>query len=159
MCLELMYENSTSRGLVDFSYLAIDDKMIVDKSHISPKDYDSEYVETHGGFFNAYLLFKLDDSDNKTILTALLNYDDLVEWEGSLQQILTNLSNDGLIEALNENIMTMFIDAMHNAGFCGTYVGDLIESALMKGHCWFCRTTDFQMHEASSDDLHPGFDT
>lgn len=164
MCLELLYENSPNRGIVEFSYLAINDKMIINKSYESPNEDDPEYVETHGGNFNSHILVKFNAKDD-TIMTALLNFEDIdlddfeKNWDSSLTKALTDLSNNGFDEELVDNITTMFCDAIQNAGFGGTYIGELIESANQITDNIYIRTVDFQMHVPSNDDLHPGFDT
>ena len=164
MCLELLYENSPNRGIIDFAYLAIDDKMIVNKSYNSPNEYDNDHIETHGGYYNSHIQVKFGVGDT-TIMTALLNFEDInlddfeKSWDLSLTKALTDLSNDDLSEELFDNVLTMFNDACYNAGFYGTYIGELIDSALNNTESFYCRTVDFQMHEPSNEDLHPGFDT
>ncbi len=164
------YENSANRGMVEFAYLAVNDKMLINKSYRSPTEDDAEYIETHGGPYNSHIQVKFFSAGNTTAtMTALLNFEDidlgedeeefLKSWELSFNKILTDLSNAGCHEELCDNIMAMFNDAYHNAGFCGTYIGELIDSVLNSTDTYNCRTTDFQMHEPSKDDLHPGFDT
>jgi hypothetical protein len=165
MCLELIYENSANRGMIDFSYLAIDDKMIINKSYTKQNDNGNDYIETHSGIFNSHLLFKMDDENSKTVLTALLNYedvefgDDFENWNNTLAGQLTYLINNDLNQELLDNVFEMFFDAFHNAGFCNTYISNLIEDVMKKTKMYYCRTVDFQMHEPSNEDLHPGFDT
>lgn len=164
MCLELIYENSTNRGMVDFAYLAVNDKMIINKSYNSPTEFDNAYIETHSGYYNSHILVKFNADDN-TIMTALLNFEDInlddfeKSWNLSLTKALTDLSNDSLMEELFDNVITMFDDACYNAGFYKTYIGELINLALNTTDSFYCRAVDFQMHVPSNDDLHPGFDT
>jgi hypothetical protein len=88
MCMELMYENSPSKGLVDIAYLAVDDKMLVNKT-----------VENEWGgadnfsFFDNEIWLKVHTGSDK-ILTALITYDDTVEWETSLQKVIVDLGNN-----------------------------------------------------------------
>jgi len=170
MCLELSYENSANRGMVEFAYLAVNDKMLINKSYRSPTEDDAEYIETHGGPYNSHIQVKFfSDGDTVATITALLNFEDidlgedeeefLKSWDLSFNKVLTDLSNAGCMEELFDNIATMFNDAYHNAGFCGTYIGELIDAALNSTDIYNCRTTDFQMHVPSNDDLHPGYDT
>lgn len=58
MCLELLYENSESKFQVDFSYLAINDKIIVNKMLLvdeSEEDY---------GFYNNKIFIRLESKDD-----------------------------------------------------------------------------------------------
>ena len=164
MCLELLYENFENRGMVDFSYLAINDKMIVDKSYYSPNEDDSDYIETHGGYYNSHIQVKFY-ADDTTVMTALLNFEDVdledfeLMWDKSLTKALTDLSHANLYDELLDNVMAMFNDACYNAGFYGTYIGELIDSVSEISDNFYCRTVDFQMHVPSKEDLHPGFDT
>lgn len=159
MCVELEYVNSDSCGLVEFAYLAVDDKIIINKSFIDTDEDGEEYVETHGGTLHSYLWMQWNDSENNIVLTALLNYDLNDKYEGSLNEALVHMDNHGLKDELCSNITDMYIDALHNAGFCGTYVGKLLEEANQKSSMIYWRTVDFQMHEPEEGNCHPGYDT
>lgn len=159
MCLELTYANSPADGLVEFAYLAVGDKIIINKSQIETDDDGERYVETHGGQYESHLWMQWNDNDGNIILTALLNYHDSDEYEGSLNESLVYLDNHGLGDELMSNITDMYIDAFHNAGFCGTYVGELLQDANQKTNMIYWRTVDFQMHEPSKENIHPSYDT
>lgn len=158
MCLELTYENSPGAGLVEFAYLAVGDKIIINKSYLETDDGE-EFVNTHGGQYESHLWTQWNDIDNKIVLTALLNYHDSDEYEGSLNEALVQLDNHGLSDELMSNITSMYIDAFHNAGFRGTYVGELLEEANQKANMIYWRTVDFQMHEPCKENIHPSYDT
>lgn len=159
MCLELTYANSEFNGMVEFAYLAVGDKIIVDHSTLERHEDGEEWINTHGGPFNNHLLVKWDDAENNTVLTALLNYQDIDTWDRSLCWALTYLSNHDLGDELIANVIDMYVDALHNAGFCGTYIGDLLEEANQKASMIYVRTVDFQMHEPTAENIHPSFDT
>jgi hypothetical protein len=145
--------------MVEFSYLAVGDKILVNRSTLELDEDGTEWTNTHGGPYKQHILIKWDDAEDKTVLTALLNYQDIDEWDGSLCWALTYLSNHDLGDELITNVIDMYIDALHNSGFCGTYIGDLLEEANQKSERFYIRTVDFQMHEPSLEDIHPGFDT
>ena len=48
MCLDLVYRNSRTEFLVDFSYLAIQDKMLINKVH---EDENEMNGINYGGLF------------------------------------------------------------------------------------------------------------
>lgn len=153
MCLELIYQNSTHVGVVDFSYLAIGDKIIVNKTNYE----DDE--NPHGGFFNSHLWVQWNDKDSNITITALMNYDDHKEWDDSLQKQLVDLQNNGGSKEVVDNIVDMICDALFNSGFYGTYVGELFDKALSESETIYFRTVDFLMHEPTNEDKHPGYDT
>ena len=158
MCLELNYRNSSSNCLVDFSYLAVKDKMIVNKVF---EDDDIMNGINYGGYYpEGYLWIRFENKDKEPVLTALINYAYSEEWEGSLQQALTNISNEEeLQEETIDNIVEMFRDAIDFSGFSGTYIGELIDEAVPEIETIFYRVVDFGMHLPSYDDLHPYYDT
>lgn len=165
MCLDLIYRNSKSEFLVDFSYLAIQDKMIVNKVY---EDEDETSPNTmnginYGGIYENYLWLKLEDTNGDTILTTLINYDDLPYNEetfgGSLQGQLTALWNEELWRDLYSNVLDMFLDSIYTAGFAGTYIGELIDVSLSAPGKFYCQVVDFGMHLPSEDYIHPEFDT
>lgn len=145
MCAELTYRNSGSEFLVDFSYLAIDDKMIVNKT------YNIEDDLKEGGMFDTYLWIRLEDQDNNPIITALINYQD----DGNLQNTLCLLEGDELIS----NVMDMFEDSIASSGFYQTYIGELLNEALEEVSIFRCRPADFKITEPSEFDMHPFYDS
>ncbi len=159
MCLELTYRNSPSECLVDFSYLAVKDKMLVnkvfeDEESLNGICYGGEYIE------EGYLWVRFENKDKEPVCTALINYADSEEWEGSLQQALTNISNDEELQVQTiNNIMEMFDDAIESCGFEGTYIGEIINEAVPEMHTIFYKVVDFGMHLPSYDNLHPYYDT
>lgn len=160
MCLDLTYRNSKSEFLVDFSYLAIRDKMIVNKVH---EDENEINGINYGGLFENYLWLKLEDTTGEKILTALINYDDIpysndTFWN-SLQGQLTTLWNEELWDELYSNVLDMFLDSIYTTGFAGTYIGELIDAALSTPGKFYCQVTDFGMHLPDTDYIHPEFDT
>lgn len=160
MCTELTYRNSPSEFQVDFSYLAVRDKMIINKVY---EDDEEMNGINYGGLYENYLWFKLEDTDGDTILTVLINYNDLPYSEetfwGSLQGELTTLYNEELYSDLYSNILDMFLDAVYITGFSGTYIGELIDEALSTPGRFYCRTVDFGMHLPEADNIHPEYDT
>ena len=160
MCLDLTYRNSRSEFLVDFSYLAIGDKMIVNKVR---EDENIVNGINYGGFFDNYLWLKLEDTSGRTILTALINYDDLPyseeTWKSSLQGQLTALWNEEMWSDLYSNVLDMFIDSTYTTGFNGTYIGELIDETLSSPGRFYCQVVDFGMHLPDADYIHPEFDT
>lgn len=160
MCLDLLYRNSKSEFLVDFSYLAIRDKMIVNKVHDDKIDISGI---NYGGLFENYLWLKLEDISGETILTALINYDDLPYTEetfhNSLQWNLTALWNEEMWVDLYSNVLDMFLDSTYTTGFNGTYIGDLIDEALSTPGKFYCQVTDFGMHLPDAEYIHTEFDT
>ncbi len=160
MCLDLTYRNSRSEFLVDFSYLAIRDKMIVNKVR---EDANIVNGINYGGFFDNYLWMKLEDASGRTILTALINYDDLPyseeTWKSSLQGQLTALWNEEMWSDLYSNVLDMFMDSTYTTGFNGTYIGELIDETLSSPGRFYCQVVDFGMHLPSELEIHPEFDT
>lgn len=159
MCLEMIYRNSPSEYMVDYAYLAVKDKMIVNKVFEDENSINGIY---YGGHFpdEGYVWVRIEDKNSEPLLTALINYSDIEEYEGSLCQQLTSLSNEELFDELTDNIVEMIIDADIISGFSRTYIGKLIEEAFNEdGSCIFIRTVDFGMHLPSYDDLHPFYDT
>ena len=156
---QFIYEDSPAKGLVEFSYLAIDDKIIVDKSKIVEDEDGYKYLETHGGQYESHLWSQWNDKDDKIIVTMLLNYHDSSTWSDSLNEQLVQLENRGLYDALQDNIVDMYLDAFRNAGFTGTYISQLLVNANNATETVYWRTVDFQMHEADKDNIHPGYDT
>ena len=71
MCLDLLYRNSSSEYMVDFSYLAVKDKILVNKV------YESEDEIKYSGNFENYLWMRLENSKGEPVLTTLINYDDI----------------------------------------------------------------------------------
>jgi hypothetical protein len=153
MCLELIYQNSQHAGVVDFSYLAINEKIIVNKTNYGDEE------NPHGGFFNSHLWVQWNNENSNIVITALLNYDDNNEWDNSLQKQLVDLQNNDCSKEVVDNIIDMVCDALHNSGFLGTYVGDLFDEAQTNCEMIYFRTVDFLMHEPSNEDKHPGYDT
>jgi hypothetical protein len=124
MCMELMYENSPSKGLVDIAYLAVDDKMLVNKT------IENEWggADNFSFFDNEIWLRVHTDSDK--ILTALITYNDTDEWETSLQKVIVDLgNNDFHIEAI-DNVLDMFLDGLGVNGLIGTQTSDLVFEVL-----------------------------
>lgn len=162
MCLDLLYRNSKSEFLVDFSYLAIRDKMIVNKVHEDDGENSMNGVN-YGGLFENYLWLKLEDTEGETILTALINYADLPyskeTFPDSLQGNLTALWNEEMWDDLYSNVLDMFLDSTYTTGFNGTYIGDLIDETLSTPGKFYCQVTDFGMHLPDADYIHPEFDT
>ena len=163
MCLDLVYRNSRTEFLVDFSYLAIQDKMLINKVH---EDENEMNGINYGGLFDSYLWLKMEDLEGNTILTALINYyncDDLPyseeTFKESLQGELTALWNEELWSDLYSNILDMFVDSVQVSGFWGTYIGELIDNTLSTPGRYYCQVTDFGMHLPSEDYIHPEFDT
>ncbi len=58
MCLDLVYRNSRTEYLVDFSYLAINDKMLINKVF---EDENGMNGVNYGGLFDSYLWLKMED--------------------------------------------------------------------------------------------------
>jgi hypothetical protein len=158
MCLELTYTNSEYSGLVFFSYLAVGDKIIINHSRLDEEDGE-EFVQTHAGPFETHLWIQWCAEDNKPIMTALLSYKDEDCWEGSLCHSLTTLHNNQYYDELISNIVEMYCDAVNNAGFSGTHIGDMLEIANQGTSTIHWRTVDFQMHEPTPDNVHPYYDT
>lgn len=159
MCLELTYRNSPSNCLVDFSYLAVKDKMLVNKVF---EDEDIMNGINYGGQYpeEGYLWIRFENKEGEPVCTALINYADSEKWEGSLQQALTNISNEEELQVQAiDNIMEMFDDAIDFSGFTGTYIGEIINEAVPEINTIFYRVVDFGMHLPSYDDLHPYYDT
>ena len=158
MCLELIYENSESKNMVSYSYLAVEDKMIINKVF---EDEDSINGINYSDFFesDSFLWIRLEDESGNPLLTSLINYFDIPEYEGSLCQELTNLYNSDLYTELIDNVIEMIIDANDSLGFTTTYIGDLIAEAFEKSDSIYIRTVDFGMYLPSHDDLHPFFYT
>lgn len=162
MCLDLVYRNSRSEYLVDFSYLAIKDKMLINKVF---EDENEINGVNYGGIFDTYLWLKLEDLEGETILTALINYNDCGDvpyseqtFKSSLQSELTALWNEELWSDLYSNVLDMFVDCVHLSGFWGTYIGSLIDEAVSSPGKYYCQVTDFGMHLPSEDYIHPEFD-
>lgn len=157
MCLELTYRNSPSEYMVDYAYLAVKDKMLVNK--VFEDDTVINGINYGGDFLDeGYVWIRLEKG-GEPLLTALINYSDSSEWEGSLQQSLTFLYNDDLYGELVNNVIDMMSDANIVSGFSGTYIGELITDAFNESEQIFIQTVDFGMHLPSYDDLHPFYDT
>ena len=163
MCLDLTYRNSRSEFLVDFSYLAIRDKMIVNKVH---EDENIVNGINYGGFFENYLWMRLENSKGEPVLTTLINYDDIEcdfkdkesFWK-TLQGQLTHLSNEEYGDELVYNCAEMLYDTLLVSGFTDTYIGKLIDEALNETQRYYIRTVDFEMHLPSELEIHPFYDT
>lgn len=163
MCLSLLYRNSKSEFQVDFSYLAVKDKVLVNKV------FETETVINgidYGGYYDNYLWMRLKDSNGCPIMTALINYydieydcEDQTSFWKTLQGQLTQLNNNEFGEDLIYNCMEMFWDATIISGFYETYVGDLINEAFNDVNNFYIRTVDFSMHLPSKLDIHPFYDT
>ena len=152
------YKDSDSEYMVDYSYLAIKDKMIVnkvfeDKMSINGINYGGNFID------EGYIWLRLEDKKGEPLLTALINYSDTLEYEGSLCEALTELCNNDLGDELIQNTIDMIIDATVVCGFTDTYIGDLIVEAYEECSNISIRTVDFGMHLPSYDDLHPFYDT
>ncbi|MHB8098023.1 MAG: hypothetical protein ACYDD5_00325 [Sulfuricurvum sp.] len=152
MSTESKYKNSESDLLVDIVYLAVNDKVLVNKIYTSEDDelenfsyFDTQlWVSFHG------------EKDSK--MTVLLTYSDTEEYEASLQKDLTDLSNEDLSEELVQNVFEMFSDALTIHGFNGTYISDLIDDFILYSETVYIRTIDFSMH-SPEDNIHPMYDT
>lgn len=148
MCLELLYENSESKFQVDFSYLAINDKIIVNKMLLvdeSEEDY---------GFYNNKIFIRLESKDD--IITMLINYDDE---DDELLKSLLYLQNNDLYDELFSNIIDIITDTMINYGFTESYIGNEIFSIIEKPLDVIVRLVDFQMNLPTENDIHPLYDT
>lgn len=148
MCLELLYENSESKFQVDFSYLAINDKIIVNKMLLvdeSEEDY---------GFYNNKIFIRLESKDD--IITMLINYDDE---DDELLKSLLYLQNNDLYDELFSNIIDIITDTMVNYGFTESYIGNEIFSIIEKPLDVIVRLVDFQMNLPTENDIHPLYDT
>jgi allophanate hydrolase subunit 1 len=155
--MELIYDNSQSKGMVDIAYLAIDDKMLVNKMYL---DSDGVYTKTYSHYDNElWLRFESKDKESNTMMTLLLTYDDTDEWDTSLMKELTNLHNEELFEELYDNEYTMIFDAIFACGFNDTYIGDMIEKSIQENAIVFSRECDFMMWLPSKNELHPLYDT
>lgn len=158
MSSNLTYKDSDSEYMVDYSYLAIKDKMIVnkvfeDKMSINGINYGGNFID------EGYIWIRLEDKKGEPLLTALINYSDTLEYEGSLCEALTELHNNDLGDELIQNTNDMIIDATVVCGFADTYIGDLIAEAYEECSLINIRTVDFGMHLPSYNDLHPFYDT
>lgn len=100
MCLDLTYRNSRSEFLVDFSYLAIVNKVREDENIVNGINY--------GGFFDNYLWMKLEDASGRTILTAL--------W------------NEEMWGDLYSNVLDMFIDSTYTTTYIGELIDKTLSS-------------------------------
>jgi hypothetical protein len=158
MCLELTYTNSKYSGLVFFSYLAVDDKIIINHSTLEERDGE-EFVQTHAGPFDSHVWIQWCASDDKPIMTALLSYKDEDMWEGSLCHALTTLHNHQHHKELASNLNEMLYTAVNNGGFFDTYIGDMLANASQNTVTVRSRTVDFQMLEPTLEDVHPQYDT
>lgn len=160
MCLDLLYRNSSSEYMVDFSYLAVKDKILVNKV------YESEDEIKYSGNFENYLWMRLENSKCEPVLTTLINYDDIecdfkdkeTFWK-TLQGQLTHLSNEEYGDELVYNCAEMLYDTLLVSGFTDTYIGKLIDEALNETQRYYIRTVDFGMHLPSELEIHPFYDT
>lgn len=160
MCLDLLYRNSSSEYMVDFSYLAVKDKILVNKV------YESEDEIKYSGNFENYLWMRLENSKGEPVLTTLINYDDIEcdfkdkesFWK-TLQGQLTHLSNEEYGDELVYNCAEMLYDTLLVSGFTDTYIGKLIDEALDETQRYYIRTVDFEMHLPSELEIHPFYDT
>ena len=160
MCLDLLYRNSSSEYMVDFSYLAVKDKILVNKV------YESEDEIKYSGNFQNYLWMRLENSKGEPVLTTLINYDDIEcdfkdkesFWK-TLQGQLTHLSNEEYGDELVYNCAEMLYDTLLVSGFTDTYIGKLIDEALNETQRYYIRTVDFEMHLPSELEIHPFYDT
>lgn len=160
MCLDLLYRNSSSEYMVDFSYLAVKDKILVNKV------YESEDEIKYSGNFENYLWMRLENSKGEPVLTTLINYDDIEcdfkdkesFWK-TLQGQLTHLSNEEYGDELVYNCAEMLYDTLLVSGFTDTYIGKLIDEALNETQRYYIRTVDFGMHLPSELEIHPFYDT
>lgn len=160
MCLDLLYRNSSSEYMVDFSYLAVKDKILVNKV------YESEDEIKYSGNFENYLWMRLENSKGEPVLTTLINYDDIEcdfkdkesFWK-TLQGQLTHLSNEEYGDELVYNCAEMLYDTRLVSGFTDTYIGKLIDEALDETQRYYIRTVDFEMHLPSELEIHPFYDT
>lgn len=148
MCLELLYENSESKYQVDFSYLAINDKIIVNKMLIVD-DSEDDY-----GFYNNKIFIRLESAED--IMTMLINYDDE---ENELLESLLYLQNNDLFDELYSNVLDIITDTMINYGFIESSIGNEIFSIIEKPLDVIVRLVDFQMNVPEENDIHPLFDT
>lgn len=148
MCLELLYENSESKYQVDFSYLAINDKIIVNKMLIVD-DSEDDY-----GFYNNKIFIRLESEED--IMTMLINYDDE---DNELLESLLYLQNNDLFDELFSNVIDIVTDTMINYGFTESYIGNEIFSIIEKPLDVIVRLVDFQMNIPEEDNIHPLFDT
>lgn len=152
MSTESKYKNSESDLLVDIVYLAVNDKVLVNKIYTSEDDELENF-----SYFDIQLWVSFHgEKDSK--MTVLLTYSDTEEYEASLQKALTDLSNEDLGEELVQNVFEMFSDALTIHGFNGTYISDLIDDFMEKHETVYIRTIDFSMH-SPEDCIHPMYDT
>ena len=163
MCLDLLYRNSESEFQVDFSYLAVKDKILVNKVFETESEINGI---NYGGYFDNYLWMRLEDSNGEPLITTLINYYDMeCDWEDptsfwkTLQGQLTQLSNDVDGDDLIYNCMEMFWDATIISGFHETYIGNLINESMEEVASFYIRTVDFGMHLPSELEIHPFYDT
>lgn len=160
MCLDLLYRNSSSEYMVDFSYLAVKDKILVNKV------YESEDEIKYSGNFENYLWMRLENSKGEPVLTTLINYDDIEcdfkdkesFWK-TLQGQLTYLSNEEYGDELVYNCAEMLYDTLLVSGFTDTYISKLIDEALNETQRYYIRTVDFGMYLPSELEIHPFYDT
>ena len=148
MCLELLYENSESKYQVDFSYLAINDKIIVNKMLIVD-DSEDDY-----GFYNNKIFIRLESAED--IMTMLINYDDE---DNELLESLLYLQNNDLFNELFSNVIDIVTDTMINYGFTESSIGNEIFSIIEKPLDVIVRLVDFQMNVPEENNIHPLFDT
>lgn len=152
MSTESKYKNSESDCLVDIAYLAVNDKVLVNKTYTN-EDNELENVS----HFDTQLWVSFHGKEDSK-MTVLLTYDDTEEYDSSLQKALTDLSNEDLSEELVQNVFEMLLDALAVSGFNGTYISDLIDDFILYSETVYIRTIDFSMH-SPEDNIHPMCDT
>lgn len=153
MCIELTYMNSPSFGYTEFTYLAVGDKVIVDKSIESEDQYNYDYS------YEGTALLKFS-KDGQTVLTALMTYPDYQDYENSVCKQLVDLQNEDMNDEVLDNLMDMFHDAAYQSGFIGkSFVWELIEKSLVDMNQVSWRLVDFETHRPENDNIHPDYDT
>lgn len=163
MCMNLLYKNSPNNGEVDIAYLAINDKMLINKTYMNDC-----YLENYS-FFNNEILVWGKNKVGATIFTLLLTFNDVeFDWEDensewrieTLQGQLTTLSNENMMDELFDNLFDMISDAIHINGITeNTYLHKLFMQAFNNVNLFYQRTVDFNMHEPTQDNIHPMYDT
>jgi len=151
MCMELKYRNSKNEFMVDFAYLAIDENMIINK--ILDDNTSDDFT-----LYDNQLWFQIKGDFNT--LTALISYEDEENYDISLRKDLVDMSNQGFIAEVIDNIIDMFVDALIITGLKDGLINKLISEIFNnENNHYTYRTIDFTMHLPSEDYIHPGYDT
>jgi hypothetical protein len=152
--MKSMYRNSPSEYEVDIAYLAIDDKIFVNKTF----ENEDGLIDNYASYDNE--IWIQVKKENTPRLTMLLKYYDNDDYENSLLNDFVDMYNNGFEEEVFSNIIDMFIDALHVAGFSNTYIGELVNNVMEDENITiYYRFVDFSMHLPTKDNIHPSYDT